>query len=85
MTETQALAEKPIDLRHLDATLMNLRQTERGVATMAAYLAEARDRLAAAPNDPEAHRAVLMAALRMRADAYALAQDFAALAREGAP
>ena len=69
----------PIDLRHLDGTLMNLRQAERAIGTMTAYLAEARDRVLSAPDDAEARRAVRMVDLRMRADATALALQFAAL------
>ncbi|MGI4763827.1 MAG: hypothetical protein ACRYGP_01975 [Janthinobacterium lividum] len=77
---TSAPAGDPIDLRHLDATLANLRRAERAIATMAAYLVEARDCFAAAPNDLEAARRVIMTELRMRADAVDLALQFAALA-----
>ena len=84
MTDAQLNAPpsaKPADLRRLDATLSTLRRAERDVAAMVAYLAEARDGLAAAPDDPEAARRVTMAELRMRGDALALSQDLAALAR----
>lgn len=88
MTEahlTSLPAGEPIDLRHLDATLANLRTAQRGVTDLSAALAEARDRIAAAPDNAEARRAVRLAELRSRADATALAEQFAALAREGAP
>ena len=74
----------PIDLRHLDGTLMNLRQAERAVGIMTAYLAEARDRIAATPDDPEAARRVRMAGLRLRSDAVALALQLEALVRDEA-
>ena len=82
---TRAPAGEPIDLRDLEATLANLRTAQRCVTDIAADLAEARDRIAAAPDDAEARRAVRMAELRLRADATALAEQLAALAREGAP
>ncbi len=71
----------PPDLRHLDATLASLRRAERDVAAMVAFVAEARDALAARPDDPEAARRVSMAELRMRAEATGLAHQFAALVR----
>ena len=77
---TTALPGDPIDLQRLDGTIANLRRAERDVATVVAFLTKVRDRLAAAPDDAEARRAVRMAELRMRGDAFALAQDFTALA-----
>ena len=82
---TRAAAGEPIDLRHLDAMLANLRTAERGITDLAATVVEARDRIAATPDDAEARRDVRMAELRMRSDAAALAEQLAALAREGAP
>lgn len=79
LTASQPAA--PADLRQLDATLSNLRRAERDVAALAASVAEARDTLAAAPDDPEAARRVTMAELQMRGEATALAHTFAALAR----
>ena len=84
MTDTQITAPLALvqaDLRQLDATMSALRQAERDVAALVASLAEARDALAAAPRDPEAARRVAMTLLRMRADAFALTQNFAALAQ----
>ena len=63
---------------------MNLRQAERAVGTMTAYLAEARDRIAATPDNPEAARRVRIAGLRLRFDAVALALQLEALVRDGA-
>ena len=76
-----APADKPTDLQRLDANLTSLRVVERTIHTMAAYLTEARDRIAASPGDPEAQRAVRMAGLQMRGDALALGQQFTALAQ----
>lgn len=84
MTEaapTTAPAGETVDLKHLDGTLTNLHQAKRDIATMASYLAEGLDRITAAPDDAEARRAVRMAELRMRGDAFVLAQHFAALAQ----
>ena len=81
---TTALPGDPIDLQRLDGTLMNLRQAERAIGTMTAYLDEARDRIAATPDDPEAARRVTMACLRLRADAMALALQLEALVRDEA-
>ncbi|WP_237482614.1 hypothetical protein [Lichenibacterium dinghuense] len=74
-------AGAPADLRRLDAALSALRRAERDVAAILTCLAEARNAIAAAPGDPEAARRVAMAELRMRGDALALAEAFAALAR----
>ena len=82
---TAAAPAAPADLRHLDATLANLRRAERDVAAMVAFVAEACDALTARPDDPEAARRVAMAVFLMRAEANGLALQFAALARpEGA-
>ena len=78
---TRAPASPAVDLRHLDGTLANLQAAARAVAGLVATVADARDRVAAAPEDPEARRAVRMALLQMRADATALAEQFATLAQ----
>ncbi len=73
-------AGDPVDLRHLDATLTNLRAAERDTAEVVAFMSEARDRLLAAPDDAEAQHAVRMAELRMRSAVSTMAQNFAAMA-----
>ncbi len=77
--------DQPTNLQHLDATLTNLRAAERSAAEIVAFMAEARERLAAAPDDPKARHAVRMAELRMRSAASTLSQNFAAMARTGEP
>ena len=82
-SSVQHPASDPIDLRHLDATLTNLRAAGRDVAEVVAFIAEARDRLVAAPDDVEARQAVRMAELRMRSAVSTMAQNFAAMAKPG--
>ena len=82
---TTAPAGEPIDLRRLDAVLANLRTAERTVVDLTAAVAAARDWIAATPDDPGARRAARLAELCLRGDAMVLAEQFAALAREGAP
>jgi len=71
----------PNDPRHFEATLDNIRAAERDLAGMVAYLTNARDRLAAAPDAEReaAERHLAMCELRMRADAVVLAHNLAAL------
>jgi len=71
----------PNNPRHLDATLDNLRASERDLAGIVAYITAARDRLASAPDAEReaAARHLARCELRMRADAVVMAHNMAAL------
>lgn len=77
---TAAPSAAPADLRRLDAALSTLRRAEHDVAALSACFAEAREAVAARPDDPEAARRGAMAELRMHGDALVFAETFAALA-----